>query len=306
MADPVNTFYGSHFYQLTYNPGTFEYTVGADLGAHAIGDDEGDLILANGTAGDGTEAINEALTLEGPSVPGVVAGFYSGQVIAGAPIISAVSQFYLVSDVAGLTGSTGTAVSMLPYVYPVCFLPGTQIATPDGERAIETLQIGDLISTLSGVEKPVKWIGRMSIALNRFNRETALPVCIHQGALGNGLPTRDLYVSNDHAFAIDGVLVNAGVMVNGTSIVRSTDFGAAVIDYFQVEVEGHDLLIAEGVAAETFHDDGHCRSKFDNAADFHARYPDFVVGAPMPMGRVTQRRQLPVVLAAKLFRRQAA
>lgn len=305
MADPVNTFFGSHFYELTYNPGTFEYTVGNDLGPRAIGDDEGDLVLADGSAGDGTEAINEALTTFDASVPSSTAGFYVGQMVAGAPVVSVASQYFLATDVAGLTGTSGTALAGT-YVYPVCFLPGTQIATPAGERAIESLQIGDLVSTASGVQKPVLWIGRMSIPLTRFNRETAAPICVKRGALGNGLPQRDLYVSHDHAFAIDGVLVIAGLLVNGSTIVRCADFGAAVVDYFQIELADHDLVLAEGAAAETFCEDGDNRARFDNAAEFHALYPQHVPGLPMTMGRVTLARQMPKTLRARRAGRQVA
>src|SRR5690349_2289376 len=51
-----------------------------------------------------------------------------------------------------------------------CFLKGTQILTPAGERSIDDLQIGDLIQTVRGESKPIKWIGRM-----RFERDGPIP-----------------------------------------------------------------------------------------------------------------------------------
>jgi hypothetical protein len=46
-----------------------------------------------------------------------------------------------------------------------------------------------------------------------------------------------------------------------------------VIEYFHIELDGHDVILAEGAAAETFADFG-SRGMFHNAAEYAVRYPD--------------------------------
>jgi hypothetical protein len=206
--------------------------------------------------------------------------------------------------------AAGTAVAVTSFnnidpapsttIEVVCFLPGTMIATPDGERAIETLAGGDLVTLADGSAKPVKWLGRMSTQLHAFNRDSATPILIKAGALSTGLPRRDLYTSYRHGFEVDGVLVIAGLLVNGTSVIQCSDWKEASVTYYQVEVEGHELMLAEGAPAETFLEDGENREMFDNAAEFHAMYPGAPRAEPMPLGRVTLRRQLPRSVVARL------
>lgn len=132
-----------------------------------------------------------------------------------------------------------------------CFLRGTTIATPQGERPVEALAIGDLVSTLGGVSRPVKWIGRRSFQ-RRFvgPRSEANPVVFKAGSLGQGLPFADLSVSGKHAMLFDGVFVRAEDLVNGTTITR--DSTVELIEYFHVELETPDVLFANGAAAETY------------------------------------------------------
>jgi Hint domain len=153
-----------------------------------------------------------------------------------------------------------------------CYLRGTHICTPEGEQRIEELKIGDAVVTLSGESKPIKWIGR-----RRFNKSFDFwpkdfePIRISRFALDDGLPHRDLYVSPMHAIYIDGVLIPAKHLVNGRSITQCAPEGADVIEYLHIELSAHDVIHAEGVAAETFA--GNYRDYFDNFAEFCRRYP---------------------------------
>jgi len=100
-----------------------------------------------------------------------------------------------------------------------------------------------------------------------------LPVCIKAGALDVHLPARDLWISPHHAMFIDGVLIEAKDLVNGVSIVQAEK--VEQVDYFHIELETHDVIIAEGALSETFVDDD-SRGMFHNVHEFDELYPDAV------------------------------
>ena len=133
----------------------------------------------------------------------------------------------------------------------VCYLRGTKIRAAKTECAVEELKIGDLVVTLSGESKPIKWIG-----CQRFEKRSERwpanlePVRIGRFAFDERSPHRDLYVSPNHAIYVDGVLIPAKYLVNGTSIVQAMPEGVEEIDYFHIELETHEVIFAEGAAAE--------------------------------------------------------
>ena len=179
-----------------------------------------------------------------------------------------------------------------------CFLAGTLIRTPEGGVAVEALQPGDLVMTTSGLAKPVLWVGRRAVETRLAHPLTDTPIRFKAHALGLNMPERDLYVSPDHALLVDGVLVQAGALVNGTTIARPRDL-PETFTYYHVELENHDFLYAEGLPAETFLDNGQ-RAGFDNASEFPGRARP---AEEMDLPRVKSRRQLPKWLASALARR---
>ena len=188
--------------------------------------------------------------------------------------ISFVAGLFATSDKFVLTtdGSGGTLISV------ACYCPGTRIATPDGQVAIETLAIGDLVLTADGRAEPIRWIGRRSYA-GRFlaANPKVHPIRFRKGSLGKGLPRRDLVVSPQHAMFIEGMLIPARCLVNGSSI--AIDHDRDLVEYIHLELANHDVILAEGAASETFMDDD-SRAMFQNAAEYAAMYPD----APEPSG----------------------
>lgn len=145
-----------------------------------------------------------------------------------------------------------------------CFMRGTLIATPDGERPVETLQPGDKVSTASGGVATVKWVGHRTLYGAHIPEEHAIrafPVRISANALGPNIPTRDLYVSPYHHMYFDGKLIPAMLLVNGKTIVQ--DFSQQVFEYFHVELDRFDILLSGGAASESYVDTGN-RSMFQN------------------------------------------
>ena len=189
--------------------------------------------------------------------------------------------------------------------FTVCFLAGTMIATPAGETPVESLAIGDLVLTADGRAAPVRWVGVQTVVSVFADRLRSFPIRITAGALGEGLPVRDLFVSPDHALFLDGALVQAGALVNGTTIAREKAMPER-FTWFHVELEDHALILAEGVPAETFLDTV-TRRRFDNWAEYEARYGDTgPVLAELPAPRIKSARQLPQALARRLAARAAA
>lgn len=150
------------------------------------------------------------------------------------------------------------------YTSTPCYATGTMIATARGEVAVEDLRVGDLVVTAHGgaALQPIVWIGHSKANVAKHpNRSLIAPVLIKAGALGEGAPHRDLRVSPDHAMFLDGRLVPAKLLVNGTTVIQ--EMWCPEVTYWHVELPAHGLLVAEGAVAESYFDDGN-RKQFDN------------------------------------------
>ncbi len=161
---------------------------------------------------------------------------------------------------------TGDGATFFSDPNAVCFAAGTRILTVRGEVPVEALRAGDLIATVAGrgpVLAPLLFLGRRRIRLAGNPHAAALaPVRIRAGALGPNMPHRDLLVSPDHCLFLDGALVPARLLVNGRSI--RVEKRLAEVTYFHLELPCHEVVLAEGAAAESWLDAGN-RAWFENA-----------------------------------------
>lgn len=158
-----------------------------------------------------------------------------------------------------------------------CYAAGTRILTDRGEVPVESLRAGDMLVTLGlggSWLRPVRWVGHRRVDTRRHARPGAVnPVRLRAGALGAGVPYRDLLVSPDHALYLDGVLVPASALVNGETIRQEAPAGGR-ITYFHIELDCHDVILADGAPAESWLDCGN-RTQFDNAGVVVTLRPDF-------------------------------
>ncbi len=60
-----------------------------------------------------------------------------------------------------------------------------------------------------------------------------------------------MYLTQTHGLLIDGVLVAAGSLVNGTTIARYEAWELGELEFFHIKLEQHDVLYAEGAPCET-------------------------------------------------------
>jgi len=135
----------------------------------------------------------------------------------------------------------------------VCFLRGTLIWTPSGERGVEDLRVNDLVVTSSGEAKPIQWVWK-----RRFERrseqkwgEEIVPIRVARSALGPNTPHRDLYLSRNHCLYLDDVLIPAVDLINNSTIARCSAKDLREIEYFHIKLERHSVIYAEGAACET-------------------------------------------------------
>lgn len=158
--------------------------------------------------------------------------------------------------------TTDTLVDSIPIanMEPVCFTVGTLIQTPTGSVPVETLRIGDLVITADHGPVPLRSVCmRTYSAAALTSHNNALPIRISKGALGNGLPNRDLLVSPQHRvllhsriikrmYGVPEILAPAVQLTRMKGIERVT---SSSVTYVHLVFSAHQVIFAEGAPAES-------------------------------------------------------
>lgn len=170
-----------------------------------------------------------------------------------------------------------------------CFTPGTPILTPEGERAIEDLAVGDLVTTRDHGPQPIRWIGR-----TKTRAEGKLcPIRIESGAMGENLPERPLLVSRQHRmmvrspivdrmFGSDEVLVPAIQLVGmeGISVAPEGDD----VEYIHLMFDRHEIVFAAGAPTESLYTGPHAREAMgaEAVAELETLFPGIMERVEVP------------------------
>lgn len=251
-------------------------TVAGLIGTGSVTIDAASTLGVQGTVANGETIVFSGsgayLYLANPdAVAGSVTNFAVGDTIDLKGITSADYSGGMLSFNGGsfalslANGSTATASISGDNVVisaSLCFCANTQILTPLGERSVQELAVGDLVTTWSGETRHIVWIGVGKVLATRGRRNAATPVIVRKGALADNVPNRDLRVTKGHAFYLDDVLIPVEFLVNHRSILW--DDRAQEVELYHMELESHDVLLANGAPAETYRDDGN-RWLFQNA-----------------------------------------
>lgn len=212
-------------------------------------------------------------------------------------VVSGTAYNYLLTNTSYASSTVISINTTDPYTY--CFLEGTCIETPEGSRPVESIKIGDTVLSADGRELTVRWMGHETVRNGIGASIHKAPIKVAAGAFGDGLPHQDLYVSNAHAFLLDDHLVVASALVNGETIT-AVPFSEmpAEFTYWHIEVEEHELIVANGVAAETLAGAPE-RKDFDNYDSYVAQYGADRIIQPMAYPRIKDIAQMPDALVER-------
>jgi hypothetical protein len=152
-----------------------------------------------------------------------------------------------------------------------CFLKGTNISIPSGDRLVQDLQIGDEVRTLAG-SKTIKWIG-----YNKFTKEkgrawqdSVMPIRVTRFAIDDHTPHRDLYLSPLHCIFFNAALIPVMYLINEASIAQGTPSDMSALEYYHIEFDTHEVIYAEGALVESY--DGENRENFSNFVQYERLY----------------------------------
>lgn len=142
-----------------------------------------------------------------------------------------------------------------------CFLAGSMVRTLEGDKAVETLKVGDKIITFSPANgeatvRSITWVGKTQahVRPGLANDEAGYPVRIMKDAIETGVPYKDMLLTSEHCLFFNGQFIPVRMLVNGRSIIYDTSIPS--YDYYHIETEDHSVIMADGVLTESYLDTG--------------------------------------------------
>lgn len=180
----------------------------------------------------------------------------------------------------GLTGDRQTTN------FAVCFTSGTLIKTPDGQRPVEELTVGDMVETLDNGPQTIRWIGARTVPATGPMK----PIVFDAGSLGPNLPARTMTVSRHHRLMLDNIVVERmtntrQVLIPAFKLLNLPGVREAVnpdlVTYWHFLCDKHEIVFAEGAPAETLYLGQQARKSLSpqSRAEITMLFPDLMAGA---------------------------
>ncbi len=189
-----------------------------------------------------------------------------------------------------------------------CFTRGTLITTDRGDLPVEALSPGMRVLTQGDGYQELVTALRRSVDASELARNPKLyPIRITAGALGAGLPKRDLIVSRQHRMVARSGIVKrmCGAMTVLVAAIRLTELpGITVedeverVEYFHLIFKEHQIIYAEGAPTESFLLNADTAKTIGHAQreEFARLFPDQIVSGdfgpsaqPIPSGNMQKR-----------------
>lgn len=216
------------------------------------------------------------------------------------------------NEIPGLLSGGSVTRSAAPAVYAnsvayadlACFAAGTRIATPRGPREVEHIAPGELVLTVDHGPQPVRWAGASRFGpADLLLRPELRPVRVRKGAFGDGLPGRDLLLSQQHRLLLSGgrvemtlgeaeVLAPVKFLVGWPGIETRDECRA--IGYHHLMFDRHEIVFAEGLPAESFFLGDRIRDGMEAgmAAEILALFPELAGKTPRPARAFARRHEV--------------
>lgn len=252
-----------------FDGGVSDWTLTVDLADPSVTTVTGDFDVVGLTSGDSLgEADTYAISSFGANFGTYTNNFvlngdgtFSFDIDRAAVIASGTDQtvsFTIVGSTGGDSDDDTVTVTLL-----ICVARGTHVRTGNGNSCVEDLQPGDWVVTRDADLQQIKWIGSRYLSQDVLRDNPNLrPIRIESGALGSGLPTRDLIVSPQHRVLLtdwraqlflgqDETLLPAKGMINNENIY--IDWQQNNVEYFHILFDRHQIIYTEDQATESFH-----------------------------------------------------
>ena len=144
-----------------------------------------------------------------------------------------------------------------------CFTAGTRVQVPAGYVAIESLRVGDRVTTVDNGPQTIRFIGRRHLTATELAKNEELrPIRIVAGALGRHLPERDLLVSRQHRMLVSSKVAERmfgkrEVLISAIKLTALpgifVDPTVETVEYIHFLFDDHQLLLAEGAQSESLY-----------------------------------------------------